>query len=339
MAYKKHLLDDRFPKQIKNATSTSDGLMSSEDKARLDSVFEFGLLTPATPEKDGIMAKEDKAKLDSIEENANNYVHPNTPEIRHVTDAQINLWNNQVKYTNTTPMPATVGGLEKGTTFSNMDFKTLFNRLLYPYIEPSISNIVITPSATILEKGNIFSLTKIQFKITTPSLQDSDSITYNFKSNNTTFNTLTSSDRNVSATSMLSINSNASISVEVVDKVNTKSKTFSLINYKFIDPFYYGIINSNDDITQVLIKSKTKLLQEKGNKTLKFTTNNQKMLFAYPKSYGALKIIYDANNFNVFNTFSVKEVNVTSNDGSSVPYYVYTNDASSVSNYNMQFVF
>lgn len=66
MANKNYLLNDNFPKAIKNATSTSDGLMSSEDKANLDSVFEFGLLTPVTPDKDGIMSKEDKIKLDNI---------------------------------------------------------------------------------------------------------------------------------------------------------------------------------------------------------------------------------------------------------------------------------
>ena len=339
MAYKKHLLDDRFPKSIKNATSTSDGLMSSEDKARLDSIFEFGLLTPATEYKDGIMVKEDKKKLDNIEENANNYIHPDNPETRHVTDDQIQGWNNQVKYTNSTPMPTTVGGLEKGSTFDNLDYSVLLTRLLYPYIDPTISNVVITPATTILEKGNIFTLSRIQFKITTPSLPGTESLTYNFKNNNVVFNTIQSTNRTINASVVLSINSNSSISVEVIDSVNNKTKVFSLITYKFINPFYYGVINTSDTISQALIKAKTKLLQEKGTKTLKFTTNNQKMLFSYPKEYGSLRTIYDANNFNVINTFTRTEVSVTSNDGTVVPYYVYINDASTVSNYNMQFVF
>ena len=339
MAYKKHLLDDRFPKSIKNATSTSDGLMSSEDKARLDSVFEFGLLTPVTPDKDGIMVKEDKIKLDNIEENANNYIHPDDPETRHVTDDQIQGWNNQVKYTNSTPMPTTVGGLEKGTTFNNMDYKILFNRLLYPYIEPSVTGIVITPSTTILEKGSNFNLTKIQFRISTPSLYDTESLSYEFKANSATFNTLTTANRNVIASTMLNINSNTSITMDVTDNINNKTKSFSLINYKFIYPFYYGNVNIGDSITSVLVASKTKLLQDKGTKTLKFNTNNEKMLFAYPKSYGNLRTIYDANNFNVINTFTVTEVAIVANDGILIPYYVYTNDASTVSNYNMQFIF
>ena len=89
-------IDDKFPKKIHNATATSDGLMSAEDKAKLDSIDVQGfnqIYDVASWETDGLMGKDDKKKLDSIEDNANNYIHPNTPEIRHVTDEQIAYWN------------------------------------------------------------------------------------------------------------------------------------------------------------------------------------------------------------------------------------------------------
>ena len=89
-------IGDKFPKKIHNATTTSDGLMSAEDKAKLDAidVNDYNRVYDiATWETDGLMSKEDKKKMDGIEENANNYIHPNTPEIRHVTDQQIEYWN------------------------------------------------------------------------------------------------------------------------------------------------------------------------------------------------------------------------------------------------------
>ena len=52
--------------------------------------------------KDGLMSKEDKSKLDSIEDNANNYTHPEkhdasviteTSEKKFVSDAQISKWD------------------------------------------------------------------------------------------------------------------------------------------------------------------------------------------------------------------------------------------------------
>lgn len=339
MAHKNYLLHDEFPKAIKNATSTKDGLMSSEDKARLDSVFEFGLLSPATPDKDGLMSKDDKTKLDGIEEGANNYIHPDDSNTRHVTDDQINKWNNQTKYTNENPMPTGIGGLEQGTTFDNMDFNTLITRLLYPYIDPSISNIVITPSTTILEKGTNFTLSRIQFRVTAPSITDATSLYYEFKLNNSRFHVLETNNRTIDESVTTSINDNTSITVTITDKTNNRNKSFGLINYKFIYPFYYGAINTTDSINQSTVISKTKLLQDKSNKTLKFNTNNQKMIFAYPKDYGLLKAIYDANNFNVFNTFTYQEITITGLDSKPMLYYVYSNDASSVTDYNMQFVF
>ena len=104
-------IDDKFPKKIHNATTTSDGLMSAEDKAKLDSIDVQGynqIYDVASWETDGLMAKEDKKKLDGIEENANNYIHPNTPEIRHVTDEQIAYWNAKAS---TAVATTTVNGL------------------------------------------------------------------------------------------------------------------------------------------------------------------------------------------------------------------------------------
>jgi len=63
------------------------------------------------------------------------------------------------------------------------------------------------------------------------------------------------------------------------------------------------------------------------------------MVFAYPASYGNLTKIYDANNFDVTGTFTKSTVNVSCADGTSVPYNVYVNSASTVSGFNMDFRF
>ena len=66
--------------------------------------FYFGTkLAPyATPTQDGVMSKEDKAKLDNIQENSNNYIHPDshpatmiTEDATHrfITDDERNTWN------------------------------------------------------------------------------------------------------------------------------------------------------------------------------------------------------------------------------------------------------
>lgn len=112
------------------ATDKIDGLMSAEDKIKLDSI-EAGSNKYIHPDNidtrhvsdsqihywntkadnelvtenlDGLMRREDKIKLDSIEKDANNYIHPeyHDPSIikqdsehRFVTDADKSIWNNK----------------------------------------------------------------------------------------------------------------------------------------------------------------------------------------------------------------------------------------------------
>ena len=132
-------IDDKFPKKIHNATSTSDGLMSSEDKAKLDTIdlgkIQDRIYDIATQESDGLMSKEDKIKMDGIENNANNYIHPNTPEIRHVTDAQITYWNTKAS---TAVATATTNGLMSSNDKKKLD---AIEEYANNYIHPNTPNI------------------------------------------------------------------------------------------------------------------------------------------------------------------------------------------------------
>ena len=110
------------------ATQTTNGLMSSTDKSKLDGIednannYTHPSTHPSTiivqdtshrfvsdsqistwnakastaiasTTANGLMSKEDKTKLDGIEDNANNYIHPNDANTRHVSDSQISTWN------------------------------------------------------------------------------------------------------------------------------------------------------------------------------------------------------------------------------------------------------
>ena len=49
----------------------------------------------ATTSANGLMAAADKVKLNGIANNANNYVHPDNSNTRHVTDSEKNKWNSK----------------------------------------------------------------------------------------------------------------------------------------------------------------------------------------------------------------------------------------------------
>lgn len=53
--------------------------------------------TTATVSANGLMSNLDKSKLDGIEANANNYVHPNDANTRHVTDSEKASWNSRTR--------------------------------------------------------------------------------------------------------------------------------------------------------------------------------------------------------------------------------------------------
>ena len=71
----KQAIDENAPTA---ATQSTDGLMSSTDKTKLDSIETGAQVNPgnATQSSDGLMSAADKAKLDDIEANANNYTLP-----------------------------------------------------------------------------------------------------------------------------------------------------------------------------------------------------------------------------------------------------------------------
>ena len=146
----------------------------------------------------------------------------NLIQAKDVRDSVYSLWERisdvqtvasqsasaSVIYTNSTPVPITIGGITASSTFTNQTMKQMWDALLYPYIPPSASltggvtreygdsNLVsLTWTAT---KGSE-NLTSIIVPISTPvvptnvSVQSSTVIVSSTQNVNTTF-TMTISD-------------------------------------------------------------------------------------------------------------------------------------------------
>ena len=102
-------------------------------------------------------------------------------------------------------------------------------------------------------------------------------------------------------------------------------------------PIYHGAALVDGTPTEDIVKSCTKHIETKGTKTYTYNMDNKQMIFAYPASYGKLNKIFDPNNFDVTSTFTVYTIKVTTLSGDKVDYYVYVNNKSTVSNFNMKF--
>ena len=236
---------------------------------------------------------------------------------------------------------SSLGGIPAGSDLNGLSLQQVLTKLLFPYIKPSVSaSLTYSPSASVYEYGQSISVSKINTNVTKKS---ENIVSIKFYQNNTLINTISSDCSNGGSfshtfTSPITITSNISNSYfKVIVNDGISDVTATTNSFTFVYPYYYGVIANDVEITEDLIKGLTKQVVTKGNKSYTYSPNFQKMVIAYPKSYGVLKSILDPNGFEQKASFTVTELNIIGLNGTSQAYYVYTNGASTNTNFTMQF--
>lgn len=307
----------------------------------------------ATASADGFMSKEDKTKLDGIEAGANKYTHPATHPAsmitqddthQFITKAQKEQLTGNITYTNATPIVSAHGGVAVGDTFDNVPISKVLDKILYPYVAPVVSASAAPSNGGTFEIGVGTTVTSVTANVTKKARSitkvevfGSDSTTAlatktEGVANGGSFSLAFSKELKAAAANGTRFTVKVTDSDNKVTSANTG--TFSLVY-----PFYQGVVAAGATVDAAAVKALTKKIETKGNKKWAYTATNQKMVFAYPASYGNLTKIFDANNFDVTGTFTKSTVNIACADGTSVPYNVYVNSASTVSGFNMDFRF
>lgn len=289
------------------------------------------IMDDGTSVEDAINSKADKNHTHTAREIITDKDH------QFVTEEEKNNWSLGSRYNKNIPTYVEHGGIPIGTTFDNKTLQEMFDMILYPYVSPTVSAQVLTPgNGGTYEIGTLVSVTKIRVNATV-------------KSNNLTKIDIVEGS-NIIATKTdgvskggtfdfvlnIAVRTNKYFTAKVYDDtgavVSKNTGTFT-----FVHPIYHGSLSTDKTPTQEEIKALTKHIESKGTKTYSFTANNQRFVFAYPKSYGTLSAIYDQNNFNVTSTFTIYTVPIQCLDGSTVDYYVYVSDKSTVTNFNNKF--
>ena len=267
----------------------------------------------ATQEVSGFMSKVDKKKLDGVADGAT---------------------ANDTKYKNQTPSTVAVGGIPKGwkPDASGTEVIDVIDKLLHAYVAPVVTASASPVNGGTFEIGSSQKVTAVTVSITLGSVSitkievlDGESVL------GTKTDGIQAGANTVALSKELTVTENKQLKVRVQDS-DSKTVTVNTGYFSFVSPYYYGAVAAGAQINEALVKETTKSVTAKGNKSFAYTCNNEKMLFAYPKSYGALSKILDANSFDVTSTFARAEVTVDD-----VVYYVYTNSASTVSNFKMTF--
>ena len=220
-----------------------------------------------------------------------------------------------------------IGGISAGTDLNGMTTLEILNKLIFPYVAPTY-NVVGTPNGGIYEKGNNQTITNVRVTVT----KKSEKITrIEVFDGSTSLGYLEGIDIENGGT----FNFNVNVAVNSINKRLTATITDASNNsysaktgsFNFIYPYYIGVCEVNDEITETLIKGLAKRIETKGSKSISYTTNNQKMVFAYPSSYGNITKILDPNNFDVTNTFNKTAIRIIGLDGTAQNYNVYINSA------------
>ena len=230
-----------------------------------------------------------------------------------------------------------LGGIAAGADLNGMTVKEILAKLLYPYVAPTIT-ATGTPNGGVFEKGDNKEITNVRAVVT----KKSEAITKVEVFNGSVSLGIKEGDE-VKAGGTFNFpvtvsvpSTNVVLTAKVTDAAN-KTYNANTGTFNFVYPYYVGVVAEDAVIDEALIEGLTKKVETKGNKTIAYTCDNQKMVFAYPKAYGNLKSVIDPNNFDVTGTFTKQEVSITGLDGTAQAYYVYVNGASTVNNFNMKF--
>ena len=227
-----------------------------------------------------------------------------------------------------------VGGIAKGTSLKGKSVKDVLESMLFAYVAFGTPSVSSTPSASsIVEKGTSKTVTAIKCTYTAGSKSLTSAKLYK---NNTLQETKTSSlTSGFSFTRNDSITASTTYKIEITDGTTTKNSSCS--PFTFVDPFFYGILDSKSSPASATITSKTKDVNSSGDKTYTYTCTNKFPFIAYPSSYGNLTSILDGNGFENLTDFTKYTVTLSVASGN-VSYYIYIkNSAATITNFSYTF--
>ena len=243
-----------------------------------------------------------------------------------LTDIDEALANATVSYTNTTPMPTSLGGFPAGTTFDNVDIEQMFTGLLYPYQYPSFSTFSISGQSTTLEVGDSIPIGDVTFVWSTTNSTNitADSLTITDVTDGTTLRVAIENDgiETILFTSPIT-KTTQSTNQWQIQAQNTQGSSFTrnyYVNWKW-RTFYGTSVSSTLDESGVESLVSTALESNfSGNKT--FAAGGYKY-FAYPTSFGLKTTFKDvATGFGVAME-PATTLSITNSFGATTNYYVH----------------
>lgn len=236
-----------------------------------------------------------------------------------------------------------IGGIKPGQNLNGLSVQEVLTKLIYPHVNHEVNGISSSPNGGVYEFGDVQTVTQIKGNV----VKKSNPITkVEVYKGSEIYGTKTGDEVKNGGTFTFPVNVEVSQSgVNFGFRAYANGENGSPLEmrgntgtFTFVYPYYFGKVAADKSVlTEEDIKAMTKKIEVKGNKSHSYTVNNERMVIAYPKSYGVLKTIVDPNGFDNFGAFVRTEINITGLDKTSQAYYVYVNGASTNSNFAMKF--
>lgn len=237
----------------------------------------------------------------------------------------------------------TVGAAPSGSFFNkNMSFTQFAEKILRTDVNPTIK-AEFSGTGT-YEKGHVINGTTMKLTITNPG-----SITVSMTGAVIKFyvgNTVVDTKNYIAGTNSYSFAYNQQIKIDTTVKAElvVNGKNFNGTgNFKFIYASYYGKISGDIDLSTAnsiisawTINNSTgvknigtgsyekKLIGSKALNRTGINLNDEKFYYMYPESFGALSSILDGNGFDQLDGYTINTFSLTTTNGDTVSYKIYT---------------
>lgn len=245
-----------------------------------------------------------------------------TASLLNINGSPVNLNSHSLEFTDSRPLPITIGDMNMGTNFNNMSLADVLRKIVYPYLGP-ICTLSLNNSTGYVEVGTYPDI-KVDYSITkrtnsTLPTKFTNMIPGTYPPITTSGqNTISGVARGVIISPVTATSS--TFTIKVNDGTSNSSASTTVTG---IYPYFYGFTSSNT-LTVAALQSMTKVVEPKGDKTFDLIGTGN-FFFAYDIDYGPLTSIFDNDGINIFATFSVSTKILSSPTGlwTSKEYRIY----------------
>lgn len=204
----------------------------------------------------------------------------------------------------------TVGAANSGTLFKQgMTFTEFAKKILLKVIPPTIT---FTTTASLLnQEGTTLSNVDIKVNISNLGLNYTTLDKIEFISQGQVLDTQNYQAGTTQYTYTVASISQTSTYIARVyyTDVDGQHYVYKQLDFKFVYESYYGLIDATTAVTDAIVANLNLVLLENHNYTYNnINANDERFVFAYPKSYGDLTSIKDANNFEYIDSYTKYEI-------------------------------